>query len=330
MLAALDDFTLAIELEEGATRKSLTSKEKNYFYRGEAKRSLGDFVGALADYAVVEKLSPRTIDTATYRFSRGVCLSEMDDLEAGLDDLTTAVELDSGNTAYISRRADVLARLGLFAQAEQALDQGVAIAKKKKDKNLWVMLKKLANSQFVQKNYAAASQQFQVALMSMKANVAKNELHDLHYKRGVCLSHMKRYRSASSCFDEALKVVNQVNGSSALDHKRILILHERAKANQMLKRHQDAIEDFGVVIKMFTGDDRAIFRRGWSYKALGLFLLAAEDFERAKELNPEQKLYQLNYRNIGDIETIILCPAGEERIPSSLRDPFREGQVQIL
>ena len=262
--------------------------------------------------------------TCARRFARGVCLAEMNDLEGGLGDLTVAVEMDATNTSYMSRRADVLARLGLFAQAEQLLDRGVEISQKKKDKNLWVLLKKLANSQFAQKNFKQASNQFQIALMNTKADIGRGELTDLHYKRGICLAHMKKYRSASSSFDKALEVLKSVMGSSSADSKKILLHHERAKSNQMLKKHQDAIDDFSIVIKMSPEDDRAVFRRGWSYKSLGLFLLAAEDFERAKELNSMCSLYELNYRNIGDIETIVLCPAGEERTPDHLRDLFQE------
>jgi len=81
----------------------------------------------------------------------------------------------------------------------------------------------------------------------------------------------------------------------------------------MIGDHQAAIDDFNAVIRMKPDDDRACFRRGWSYKSLGLYELAAEDFEKAKSINPRQKLYNLNYRLIGDIETIILLPPGKER-----------------
>jgi len=81
----------------------------------------------------------------------------------------------------------------------------------------------------------------------------------------------------------------------------------------MIGDHQAAIDDFNAVIRMKPDDDRAFFRRGWSYKSLGLYELAAEDFEKAKSINPRQKLYNLNYRLIGDIETIILLPPGKER-----------------
>lgn len=66
MARACDDFSQAIALEDASPLLN-RSREKNFFYRGETKRCSGDFVGALADYAIVENLSPKTINTAPYR-----------------------------------------------------------------------------------------------------------------------------------------------------------------------------------------------------------------------------------------------------------------------
>ncbi len=110
---------------------------------------------------------------------------------------------------------------------------------------------------------------------------------------------------------------NDSDNDSDLDNvvDPILFYHERAKCLQMIGKHEDAIEDFSKVIKEKDDDDRAIFRRGWSYNTLGLLLLAAEDIERARRLNPEKQIYEVNYRCIGDVETIILLEAGKERLP---------------
>jgi tetratricopeptide (TPR) repeat protein len=332
LAVACENFEKSIELEQGSKKLNKSLMEKNYFQRGETKRCSGNFKGALEDYAMVEKLAPQKTNRAPYLFARGLCLAEMGGLDAGLNDLTLAVELDATNTTYISRRADVLAKLGLYAQAEQALDRGVEISMKKKDKNLWVLLKKLANSSFTQDKFSQACNQFQTALLHSKSKTSKADLAELHYKRGICQARMKKYRAASESFSSALKAVDSLTlgGTSMGNYKKILFHHELAKANQMMHRHHEAIEDFSWVVKMNPEDDRAVFRRGWSYKALGLFLLAAEDFERAKELNPSEKLYELNYKHIGDIETVVMCPAGEERIPDHMKDVYGEGLAQPL
>ena len=113
LLEAQKDFNKALDLG--------TKRVDVYFYRGETKRCSGDCVGALEDFAVVEKLGANTpiIESAKYRYSRGIALSILGDLENGLRDLALATEIDSHNTEYISAQADVLAQLGRFQEAEQ-------------------------------------------------------------------------------------------------------------------------------------------------------------------------------------------------------------------
>eukprot|EP00352_Strombidinopsis_acuminata_P000415 CAMPEP_0176341628 /NCGR_PEP_ID=MMETSP0126-20121128/2529_1 /TAXON_ID=141414 ORGANISM="Strombidinopsis acuminatum, Strain SPMC142" /NCGR_SAMPLE_ID=MMETSP0126 /ASSEMBLY_ACC=CAM_ASM_000229 /LENGTH=100 /DNA_ID=CAMNT_0017686557 /DNA_START=563 /DNA_END=865 /DNA_ORIENTATION=+ len=63
-------------------------------------------------------------------------------------------------------------------------------------------------------------------------------------------------------------------------------VHERAKAYQMIEDHSNAIEDFNTVIKRNPKNAHAYFRRAFSLKAIGKFAEAADDFEKAKSLDP--------------------------------------------
>lgn len=56
----------------------------------------------------------------------------------------------------------------------------------------------------------------------------------------------------------------------------------------------------------------AYFRRAFVYKALGKFDEAAEDFEKARNLQPENPNLVVNYKKIYDIAYIELCKPGEE------------------
>ncbi|GMH93364.1 hypothetical protein TrVE_jg14332 [Triparma verrucosa] len=312
------DFTKALEL-------AMSNEIDNYFYRGESKRCLGDYKGALEDFAVVEAegAGSAIIESGRYRFSRGVCLAQIGDLTNGLKDLTLACELSPEEARYISYRADVLAQLGLFREAEEALAEAVAVQKKINSSGLWSLLRKLSVAQFKQGNFATAEKSFHKALLQSKRATDHLEVADLYYKRGVCLAHLKKYSRAYTNFDKALSY-------DVICHRpeRILYHHERAKAAQMCKKHHEAVEDFSTVIKLAPDDHRAIFRRGWSYKSLGLFLLAAEDFEKARALQPECKLYKLNYRAIGNVECIVLGKPGEEIIPLNLLDEFQRHTAQ--
>ncbi|EEQ97725.1 tetratricopeptide repeat protein, tpr, putative [Perkinsus marinus ATCC 50983] len=59
-------------------------------------------------------------------------------------------------------------------------------------------------------------------------------------------------------------------------------------------------------------NSRALFRRAFSFKALKMFDEAAEDFEAARELEPDDIRFVVDYKKIADFETVTLCPAGHE------------------
>ena len=50
----------------------------------------------------------------------------------------------------------------------------------------------------------------------------------------------------------------------------------------MIEHHEQAVEDFNVVIKKNPKNANAYFRRAFSHKALKNFSVAADDFEKAK------------------------------------------------
>ena len=96
--------------------------------------------------------------------------------------------------------------------------------------------------------------------------------------------------------------------------------HERAKALQLcdgedgLGRLNDSIADFDCVIERNHKNAHAYFRRAFCHKAAGSYDRAAEDFERARALDPNNPALAINYRNIGDVECIILVDAGREPV----------------
>jgi Tfp pilus assembly protein PilF len=56
--------------------------------------------------------------------------------------------------------------------------------------------------------------------------------------------------------------------------QQINYIHERAKANQMIDLHQDAVDDFTKVIRLNPSNAHAHFRRAFSYKALKVSLIS--------------------------------------------------------
>lgn len=95
---------------------------------------------------------------------------------------------------------------------------------------------------------------------------------------------------------------------------QLLYIHERAKALQLEKYYDEAIDDFNFVIQHNPNNAHAYFRRGFAHKSLGHLPEAASDFETAKLLDPTNLQLVINYKEIRDTECVILCPPGEEKV----------------
>ena len=105
---------------------------------------------------------------------------------------------------------------------------------------------------------------------------------------------------------ESMKTPHSVSGQLTDDY------HERAKALQLCGRLEESLADIDRVIERKPRNAHAYFRRAFAHKSMGNFDRAAEDFERARALDPNNPALAISYRNIGQIEVIILCDAARE------------------
>ena len=72
------------------------------------------------------------------------------------------------------------------------------------------------------------------------------------------------------------------------------------------------MDDFNAVLALQPANAHALFRRGFLWKRLKHYEQAAQDFEDAKKLAPENPAMWLDYNRIGEMELIELCLPGEE------------------
>jgi Tfp pilus assembly protein PilF len=68
------------------------------------------------------------------------------------------------------------------------------------------------------------------------------------------------------------------------------------------------------VIKNIPKNAHAYFRRAFSHKALKVFSQAAEDFEKAKNLDPLNPALVVNYKKLKTVTCIVLCEPGQEKV----------------
>jgi tetratricopeptide (TPR) repeat protein len=75
----------------------------------------------------------------------------------------------------------------------------------------------------------------------------------------------------------------------------------------MIDYHEEAVEDFTLVIKKNPKNGHAYFRRSFSLKALKNFEKAARGFEKAKELDPANPHLIINHKQLKNVKCIVLC-----------------------
>jgi len=81
----------------------------------------------------------------------------------------------------------------------------------------------------------------------------------------------------------------------------------------MLEFHQEAYDDFCQVIRRNPANAHAYFRRAFSLKALRRYEEAADDFEKARTLDPLNHKMAINYKKLKGVNCIVLCKAGQEK-----------------
>ena len=75
----------------------------------------------------------------------------------------------------------------------------------------------------------------------------------------------------------------------------------------MIDKHEEAVQDFNVVILKNPKNANAYFRRAFSLKALKQYDRSVEDFEKAKQLDPTNESLMVNYKKLKGISCIVLC-----------------------
>lgn len=135
---------------------------------------------------------------------------------------------------------------------------------------------------------------------------------------GVCHALCGHNMPAVEHFTAALQhstasLADAPGSSSVLAAQQLLYVHERAKALQLERYFEEAVDDFSLVLAHNPTNAHAHFRRGFAFKAMGDFQAAARDFETAKLLDLDNLALVVNYKEIRDTECVVLCASGQEK-----------------
>lgn len=138
--------------------------------------------------------------------------------------------------------------------------------------------------------------------------------HLIYYYIGLCHINIMNYNDGITSITSAIEALTD---TSQYDINRkapfyLKYYNERAKAKQLIEDFEGAIEDFTLLLKICPDLPSVYFRRAFAYKSLKEYLKSATDFEQAKRLDPENDIYNINYKMIHNVESVLLCDPGEE------------------
>ena len=109
---------------------------------------------------------------------------------------------------------------------------------------------------------------------------------DIHYHLGISFANLEFFEKAIEPLSRAIE----------LQKYEPCYVHERAKCYLLVGENQKALNDYNEVIKMQSKNAHAYFGRAFAHKAVKNYEAAADDFEKAKALDPQNPRLIVNYK----------------------------------
>nr|KAE8947250.1 hypothetical protein PF009_g3167 [Phytophthora fragariae] len=323
---ALADFSYALELLEGFEESSANTHQilGLRYLRGESALRLGRFQDAVDDCSAAIA-GGYTADMAAHN-ARGMALRGLGDYDRALRDLNACVTQEPKNDTFRFHRALCLMECMRYYEALPDLHE-TATRNSSDTKLLY----------YIGLCYYHEHQPSECVVFMKRAlqcTPPQELLPDLYYHMGLSYAlegqNMDAVEHFTSAYDHSLLVGTSIevgnnqedelhdagdkqNQLQQLHEAQLLYIHERAKALQLERYHAEALADFSFVITQQPTNAHAYFRRGFAHKALGDFNAAAHDLQTARLLDPNNLQLVVNYKELRDVECIVLCAPGEEK-----------------
>ncbi|KAE8911538.1 hypothetical protein PF003_g4521 [Phytophthora fragariae] len=319
-------FSYALELLEGFEESSANTHQilGLRYLRGESALRLGRFQDAVDDCSAAIA-GGYTADMAAHN-ARGMALRGLGDYDRALRDLNACVTQEPKNDTFRFHRALCLMECMRYYEALPDLHE-TATRNSSDTKLLY----------YIGLCYYHEHQPSECVVFMKRAlqcTPPQELLPDLYYHMGLSYAlegqNMDAVEHFTSAYDHSLLVGTSIevgnnqedelhdagdkqNQLQQLHEAQLLYIHERAKALQLERYHAEALADFSFVITQQPTNAHAYFRRGFAHKALGDFNAAAHDLQTARLLDPNNLQLVVNYKELRDVECIVLCAPGEEK-----------------
>lgn len=297
--AAISDFTEAIRI----------SPRESAFYRWRAEEyfSAGRFADALDDAENAIRLVPdnpdyhvarahflaqlgmineaiesyRTAidldDAAFTYYLRGNLLAALQDFDAALADLTTAIEKEPGRAEYLLARGNVALQRGDAGQAREDYDRALEID----PAHVPTRLQRAALS-LMEDHFDASIEDLTVALQHSPG------LHTALRLRGIAYRNDQDFEQAIADFQEAINTANQEDLDQSAE-----LMYQQALTWQAQDAHERAVESLIEALRLNPKLAQAHYALWLSYGALQQFDKAIESLNAAIRTDPRNTEYLL-------------------------------------
>ncbi|EEY57738.1 uncharacterized protein PITG_00306 [Phytophthora infestans T30-4] len=302
---ALADFTHALGLLESREdhKAGLNQLLALRYLRGESALRLEHYQDTVDDCSAAIA-GGYTADMAAQN-ARGMAFRGLGDYDSALQDLNACVAQAPKNDIFRFHRALCLMECSRYSEALPDLHE-TATRNSTDTKLLYYM----GLCYYHERQLTECVSFLKRALV---CKPAQDLLPHLYYHMGLSYAlegeNMDAVEHFTSAYDHSL-IQSQLQ---QLHEAQLMYIHERAKALQLERYHAEALADFSFVIAQQPTNAHAYFRRGFAHKALGDFKAAAHDLQTARLLDPNNLQLVVNYKELRDVECIVLCPPGDEK-----------------
>ncbi|OQS06804.1 hypothetical protein THRCLA_01162 [Thraustotheca clavata] len=283
---AIEDYSRAIKL-------SLVPDARHVYLRGECHLRLGNFESTVSDCSLAIELG--ATDAGVFN-ARSLAHRGLGLYDKAIADLTSCIDINKHQSSFRLHRSICYLECHEYENAKK--DLCMALKLTPHDPRLLYHAGMVA---FYLQHYDEAIAFLRNALRYAPSSAY---LSDIHYFLGLAQASLQDNISAIESFTNAIDTAHQLH---------INYYHERAKVLQLEHYYEEAIQDFNQVLSVNPTNAHALFRRGFAFKAIGKHVDAAQDLQKAKQLDPHDPLLMVNFKDLHDTECIVLCPPGHEK-----------------
>lgn len=263
-----DNATAILDLDEAA--KLQPEYFKAIYYRGRAKSNLNKLEEAAADFTEAIRIEPKSVDAYTYRGCALHDLKKFADAEA---DFSRAHELTPTDPLHLKNRGLAKEKQGRMDEAIADLEKAVELRPRdpKQYSNLGMIL-------FRAKRYEESIK------MHIKADDLDPNHHPLHAACvGDCLKEQEKWSNAVKLYNIALERSDKNFDGYRAD----IALCCRGYCLRRMENYDASLADHNRSLKINPNRAETYYQRAWTYRWMGQYNLAKEDYDKAVQLDAD-------------------------------------------